>query len=269
MRFSFVVPAHNEEDVIGKCIDSILKQEGNIEAIIVNDGSSDRTKNIVEDYLINHKIIKLVNFPKGHSAAFARNRGVEKATGKWIIFIDADQILETDFLKKVGKFMKTNPEIDGSDYLVLSYNPATIFQKAWSAYRKCYPSIGLIHIIKKSVYEKLGGFDEKIFYFEDTDFMKKFHKTGYKFLGPISTKVYHIEPESWKDFVRQRKWQGRQASAKYFLPCVFPPLMLIQFFKIWFKSKDFTNTIYWIALDFVGRYISLFERIKVVLSYLL
>lgn len=262
MRFSFVIPAHNEKDVIGKCICSVIGQRGDIEIIVVNDGSSDGTKEIVEKYMKKYGKIKMINFSNGHSAAFARNRGVEKARSEWIVFIDADQIIEEKFLEKIERFLKDNIKIDGSDYIVLSYKPKTIFQKAWSAYRKCYPSMGFVYIVRKNVFCELGGFDEKIFYFEDTDFMKRFHEKKYKFKGYVNAKVYHNEPEHWKDFVRQRKWQGRQASAKYFLPCFFPPLMLVQFFKIWLKSKDFTNTVYWIVLDLIGRYISLLERIK-------
>lgn len=267
--FSIIIPAHNEEKSIGKCMDSVLKQEGDSEIVIVNDGSSDKTKSIVEKYMRKYKIIKLVNFTEGHSAAFARNRGVENANGEWIIFIDADQIIGNDSLKNIEKFISENKDMDGSDYLVFSYKPRTVFQKAWSAYRKCYPSVGFIHVIRKDIFEKMGGFNEKIFYFEDSEFRNRFIKEKYSFKGPVNAKVYHIEPEEWKEFIRQRKWQGRQAVTLYFLPCVFPPLMLMQFFKIMYKSKDFVNTIYWTVLDFIGRYVSLFERIKAILFCLL
>lgn len=261
--FSIVIPAHNEEKVIGKCLDCVIGQKKrDIEIVVVNDGSSDNTKEIVEKYARKCSKIKLINFSRGHSAAFARNAGAKIAMGGYLIFIDADQLAEKDFTERIEKFLEKNPEIDGSDYLVLSYKPETIFQKAWSAYRKCYPSIGLVHIIRKNVFDKLRGFDEKVFYFEDTEFRDRFLKQNYVFKGPISAEVHHIEPEGWKDFVRQRKWQGRQASLKYFLPCVFPPLMLIQFFKIWRKSNDFKNTVYWIVLDLIGRYVSIVERIK-------
>jgi len=257
-KFSFIIPAHNEEEVIEKCLNSVLKQKGDFEIVVVNDGSTDRTREITEKLMKKSEKIKLINFSKGHSAAFARNRGAEKAKGEWLIFIDADMTVENHFLKKVEIFLKRNPEIDGSDYLVYSHNPKTIFQKAWSAYRKCYPSIGIPHIIKNSVFKKLGGYNENIFYYEDTEFMERFNKKCKLLAG--NAKAYHIEPETWKDFVRQRKWQGRQAPLKYFLPCFFPPLILIQFFKIWKKSKEFKNSFYWMCLDLIGRYVSLWQR---------
>lgn len=258
---SIIIPAHNEENAIEKCLLSIKSQKaGNVEIIVVNDGSSDKTSEIAEKTKVCDIII---NFDKGHSAAFARNAGAKAARGKYLVFIDADQIIGEKFVAKTERFLKENPEADGSDYLAFSYNPKTIFQRAWSAYRQCYPSMGLVHIIRKNVFRKLGGFDENVFYFEDTDLMKRFHESDYKFIGPINTEVYHIEPETWKDFIRQRKWQGRQAPMKYFLPCLFPPVIIVYFFKVWRSSGELRNAVSWILLDFLGRYISLYERIKI------
>jgi glycosyltransferase involved in cell wall biosynthesis len=289
LTFSFIVPAHNEEDVIGKCLDSILKQKGNYEVIVVNDGSTDKTREIVEKYVKKYpKKIKLINFSRGHSAGFARNRGAEKARGEWIIFIDADQILEKNFLKKVENFLEKNPEIHGSDYLVYSHKPKTIFQRAWSAYRATYPSIGLIHIIKTKVFKKLNGFNEKIFYYEDTEFMERFHKAGYKFKGPINAAVYHIEPARWKDFLRQRKWQAKGVMhsfkqgkwitlLRYFGPLALLPLCLISwiplaiyFLGMWLKfaikSKQLVNSLLWVLTDYLGRMVSFVYLTILILS---
>jgi glycosyltransferase involved in cell wall biosynthesis len=258
---SVVIPAHNEEDVIEKCLNPFKSQKTkDVEIILVNDGSTDRTAEIAKKTDVCDRII---NFKEGHSAAFARNRGAEKARGKWLVFIDADMIVEKTFLNKIKRFIENN-EFDGSDYLVFSYKPKTIFQKAWSAYRKydIEASPQYVHIIRKDVFKELGGFDENIFYFEDFDFRNRFFERGYVFKGPVNTKVYHIEPATWRDFLRQKKWQGRMAPIRYFLPCIFPPLLLIQFFRILRNSKELKNTLYWIGLDFIGRYISLGERIK-------
>jgi glycosyltransferase involved in cell wall biosynthesis len=279
---SIIIPAHNEENVIGKCLSALRRQKTrDVEIIVVNDGSIDRTEEIVRKFGI---VDRIISFRDGHSAAFARNKGVEVARGKYLMFIDADQIVEKNFLKKVRDFLEKNPNIDGSDYLVYSHKPKTILQKAWSAYRKTYPSIGLIHIIKRKVFRKLNGFNEKIFYYEDTEFMERFHKSGYKFKGPINAIVYHIEPANWKDFLRQRKWQARGILSvlrvkkelpilRYFSPtlllplCYLSPIPLIVYFlyfwlKFWVKTKKWVNSFLWVGLDYLGRFISLFYFTK-------
>jgi glycosyltransferase involved in cell wall biosynthesis len=203
---SIIIPAHNEEKVTGKCLKSLKSQKTkDIEIILVNDGSTDRTVEIAKKTRIPDKII---NFDRGHSAAFARNAGAKIARGKYLIFLDADQIAEKNFVKKIKQFLQ-NEEVDATDYLVYSYKPKTIFQKAWSAFRKYHPSVGFQHVIKRKVFKKLHGFNEKIFYYEDDDLKERFLKAGYNFKGPVNAKVYHIEPESWGDFVRQRKWQAK------------------------------------------------------------
>lgn len=99
-KFSVIIPAHNEEDVIERAIKSILNQTyQNFEIIISNDGSTDKTKEIVENLIKKDKRIKILNQDKGHSAAFARNWGAEKAKGEILIFLDADTFISTNALE--------------------------------------------------------------------------------------------------------------------------------------------------------------------------
>jgi glycosyltransferase involved in cell wall biosynthesis len=273
---SIIIPTHNEEKVIGKCLKSLKSQKTkDIEIILVNDGSTDRTAEIVKKMRILDKII---NFDKGHSAAFARNAGAKIARGEYLIFLDADQIAEKNFIRKIKQFLQ-NEKVDATDYLVYSYKPKTIFQKAWSAFRKYHPSVGFPHVIKRKVFEKLHGFNEKIFYYEDDDLKERFLKACYSFKGPINAKVYHIEPENWSDFVRQRKWQAKGILSvlkekrriiilKYFIPTFLLPLcyfsflpLLIYFIYFWLKysikTKEWRNSFLWVVLDYMGRFISL------------
>ncbi|MEM3399961.1 MAG: glycosyltransferase family A protein, partial [Candidatus Micrarchaeia archaeon] len=102
---SIVIPAHNEERTIEGCVRSCLSQKIKPhEIIVVNDGSTDRTREIVEEIAKEHPEVKILNFERGHSAAFARNRGAEKATGDVLVFIDADvTLLDEDFVEKVAR----------------------------------------------------------------------------------------------------------------------------------------------------------------------
>jgi len=253
---SFVIPAHNEERHIGLCLRALHRNKGKFEIILVNDGSIDKTEEIARKAGCD----KILSFSKGHSAAFARNRGAEKAAGEYIVFLDADQLVEENFMDKCIKFLKEG-KIDGSDFLVYSYKPKTFIQHAWSAYRKAYPTMGFVHIVKRNVFMRLG-FDEKIFYHEERDFRYRFDRKGFSYLKPSNETVYHIDPENVDEFIRQRKWQGKQAGLKFFLPCILPPTILIPFFKVLIGSKDPLNSFRWLFLDFFGRYISLYYRLR-------
>ena len=274
---SIVIPAHNEEKTIGMCLKSLLPQlKNNIELIIVNDGSTDKTKEIVKSMIKKTRNVKLLNFSQGHSAAFARNRGSKLAKGSWLVFLDADHIVEKSFIKKLTEHLK-NANFDGSDYMVFSYKPRTLIQRAWSIYREMHPSTGLTHIIKRSVFKRLKGFREDIFYYEDEDLRRRFHAMGFKFCGPLPIKVFHVEPETFNDFFRQRKWQGRGIACflkrgdifvlKYFLPVVLlftlpftllPSMayFLLMIIYLAYRTRRLVDSTLWTFFDLIGRIIS-------------
>lgn len=253
---SVVIPAHNEERHIKLCLAALERNKGNFEVIVVNDGSNDKTRQMAEK---SKTVKKILNFDKSHSAAFARNRGAEISSGKYLVFIDADQIVENGFIEKVENYLRET-DADGSDFLVLSYKTDTFIQKAWSAYRKAYPTLGFVHIVRRSKFSELK-FDERIFYQEEIDFRERFDRKKFKYDGPIDAKVYHIDPGHFEEFIRQRRWQGRQAGLKYFLPCLLPLLELVPLINVYLRSKDFPNALRWFLLDLIGRYISLYYRI--------
>jgi glycosyltransferase involved in cell wall biosynthesis len=285
MRFSIIIPAHNEEEVIEKCLRALLNQTKTAyEIIVVDDGSTDNTSKIVKEFERKSKKIKINSLKggEGGSAAASRNKGSEKASGDFLIFVDADQIAEKKFLEKIQKFLKKE-DVDATDYLVYSYHPKTIFQKGWSAYRKVNPSINMPHIIKRLIFNKLK-YNEKIFYYEDGEIKERFFKRGYIYKGPTDAILYHIETKNFKDFKRQRKWQGlgiyqfvnekrNFISLKYFFPVFL--LLLLPFTYIPFllyillfwiilsiKSKDIINSLIWVLIDYLGRIISLYYFIK-------
>lgn len=102
MLVSIILPCYNVEDYLERCIDSILKQTyRHYEIIIINDGSTDGTIEICKKYekLGNIKIYEQDN--KGVSAA--RNKGIEIANGKFILFIDPDDYIEENLLEEVIK----------------------------------------------------------------------------------------------------------------------------------------------------------------------
>lgn len=100
---SIIIPVYNAESYIKKCIDSILSQKyNNFEIIIVDDGSTDSSLSIIKKY--ETKNIKIVS-KQNEGVSIARNTGLEKATGKYVFFVDSDDYLEKDCLESAIKYM--------------------------------------------------------------------------------------------------------------------------------------------------------------------
>ena len=109
MRFSIIVPAYNVQDYIVSCIDSILKQSfKDYEIILVNDGSTDATFEHCEELSKKNGCIKLVNKENGGLSS-ARNEGIRKAEGDYLLFLDGDDFWrDDDFLENLNFIIETN-----------------------------------------------------------------------------------------------------------------------------------------------------------------
>ncbi len=97
-KVSIIIPLYNVEKYIAQCIESVLNQNyTNYEMIVVNDGSTDSSVAIVKQYAENDSRIELIN-QKNSGVSAARNNGLKKATGDYVVFIDADDFVAPDFL---------------------------------------------------------------------------------------------------------------------------------------------------------------------------
>lgn len=105
---SIITPSYNTAKFIGKTIESVrIQTYQNWEMIIVDDCSSDNTDVIVAEYL-NDKRIQYLKNDKNSGAAFSRNRALREAKGKWIAFLDSDDLWLSDKLEKQITFMEKN-----------------------------------------------------------------------------------------------------------------------------------------------------------------
>lgn len=115
---SVIVPAFNVEKYIEQCITSILSQTyRNLELLIINDGSTDQTKFICENYERKDKRLKLISV-KNNGVSSARNIGLKEAKGDYIFFVDSDDWIEPETLMD----MKTSLEKSEFDCVMCSYN---------------------------------------------------------------------------------------------------------------------------------------------------
>lgn len=104
---SIVVPVYNSEKFIDQTIETVKKQTyNNWELLLVNDCSTDKSKEIIIKKIKNDDRIKLLELEKNSGAAIARNKGIENARGKYIVFLDADDLWNEKKLEKQVKFMR-------------------------------------------------------------------------------------------------------------------------------------------------------------------
>lgn len=119
-KFSFIVPVYNGEAYLAKCINSILKIEReDYEIIIVNDGSTDGTQDIICEICLNHPNIKTI-FIENSGLSVARNTGMDAAEGENIIFIDSDDWVEAELTYPMS--IMANESID-----MCFYNANNVF----------------------------------------------------------------------------------------------------------------------------------------------
>ena len=109
LKVSIIVPVFNTGEYLSNTVNSILSQTyENIELILVNDGSTDNSLNICNSFLYD-KRVKVIT-QKNAGVSVARNKGIENATGDWIMFIDSDDYIENNMLYSMIENMKNNKE---------------------------------------------------------------------------------------------------------------------------------------------------------------
>ena len=115
---SIIIPVYNVEKWLNKCIDSILSQSyENFEVILVNDGSTDKSKDICDQYSKEDKRVKVFH-NKNKGLSYSRNFGVKKSNGKYVMFVDSDDFISD--INIIDKFINIL-EKDKSDFIYTSY----------------------------------------------------------------------------------------------------------------------------------------------------
>ena len=179
---SVIIPTHNRADLVPRAIHSVLNQTfTDLECIVVDDGSVDDTQQVVQS--IDDDRLIYLRHEVNQNASSARNTGIAHAKGPLIAFLDDDDEWLTTKLEKQVPFIQSLPEsvglvycwmdyYDQNDQLVKKYHPTRkghIFQYALDG----QPIGGCpTLLIRRSVIDKIGGFDESIRRGDDDDFIQ-------------------------------------------------------------------------------------------------
>lgn len=112
VKYSVIVPVFNAEKTINRCLDSIIEQTyKDWELLLIDDGSSDNSFAICSDYSKRDRRIKVFQ-QENRGPSVARNIGLNHAVGEWICFVDSDDFISKDYLKKMDYVIQQNQELE-------------------------------------------------------------------------------------------------------------------------------------------------------------
>ncbi len=189
--FSFVIPAHQEEDRIYLTVRSVIENTFNwkIEILVINDSSTDRTGQRARDAGATVHSIKSKN------RSVARNYGASLASGKWLVFLDADVVLDKNWSKNIHEIIQSPLKVvyqgpvvpAGQENELLSFRKFYSKEKTDGTYCSFLTSDGLpqlnsaCFVIQKKHFLEIGGFDENLLRCEDSDLGYRLFIEGFIF----------------------------------------------------------------------------------------
>ncbi len=183
--FSIIIPAHNEEHTIGNLLSALEKQSyRDFEVVVSDSASEDETCKTVDTY--KKKVPSLVLLEeKTQNVSAARNNGAKYAQGEYVIFLDADVTIEEHFLKATMRHI----QVDHPSMMTVWNRPYPASFKGrliFGLMNRLVQSLQYTHpaangpciIMKRKLFESIGGFDQTIFFGEDFDIVKRAQAKG-------------------------------------------------------------------------------------------
>lgn len=218
-KFSIVIPAFNEERYLSLCLESICQNDfhkDDIEIIVVDNGSTDRTKEIAR----SHGAEVISDSVK--NVAGLRNLGASKARGEIIAFVDADCMVSRDWLKGASLYFD-EPGVVAWGSPPLPPKQATWVQRTWFFVRQNENPVQEVSwlgtanlFVRREAFALVKGFDETLITCEDTDLCYRLLKYG-KIVSDTRIEQIHLrEPSTIKEFFFKEVWRGKGSFKGFF-----------------------------------------------------
>lgn len=224
-KVSVIIPCFNAVDTIADQLETLASQHCpySMEVIVSDNGSTDDTRRVVEDYRGKLENLVVVDSSDQSGASYARNVGVEASTGDILLFCDADDIVGDEWL------MIMSDAVIKHDFVACRLDTQKLndvwLQKSWKNSQKdgpieFYPpylpcaggcSIG----VKRSLHEAVGGFDESFRSVEDIDYSWRIQLAGAKLHFIHNTEVYYRYPKKISKMYLQMRGIGENAALLY------------------------------------------------------
>ncbi len=217
---SVIIPMKNEEEYIGRCVQSVLDQdypEELIEVIVVDGGSSDSSVEIVKKLAEEHPHIKLMGGP-GVNCPAAMNIGIKHAVGELISKIDGHGYVASDFLRMSAKYlsMKGETKCVGGPIRPVPENSiaeanaitrSSIFGVGKGAYsmreKPQFVESVQCGVYMRDILEEVGLFDESLQFGEDEEVNWRIRKRGYKIFATPDIRFFYFPRNSFRKLFKQ------------------------------------------------------------------
>jgi glycosyltransferase involved in cell wall biosynthesis len=215
VSISIIIPALNEEKMIGRCLESLAKlafARDRFEVLVVDNGSRDKTLDIANSFQdrLNLKVLQKANV----RISALRNLGARAAAGDILAFLDADCLAPEDWLDRILELAPT----DGAGVLGANYllpNDSTWVGRTWHLYQEAPKSGEVSHvpagdlIMRREDFLRLGGFDESIQTNEDYELCERARKSGMQVRAFPQIGVVHLgTAQNLQVFFRKQAWHG-------------------------------------------------------------
>jgi len=213
---SIIIVNYNGKFYVERCIKAVFNNNySNFEVIVVDNGSNDGSVNFLKEIEKEKNDFKAILLDKNYGPAYARNRGVEKAKGKYIAFLDNDTVPDENWLIPLVEVMEKDENIGAcqckllflndpkkidyiGDYLsqfgflVQPVHGGEIDEEQFNRRVEILSAKSAGMFIRKEVFRNIGGFDEDYFiYLEETDLGWRTWLAGYRVILVPESKVYH------------------------------------------------------------------------------
>ena len=212
---SIIIPALNEEKMIGRCLDSLTRlalARDRFEVLVVDNGSRDKTLAVAESFRdrLNLKVLQHA----GVRISALRNLGARAAVGDIVAFLDADCLAPADWLDRILAFAPANGAgVLGAHYLLPE--DSSWVGRTWHRYQEAEKSGEVSHVpagdlvMRREDFLKLGGFDETIQTNEDYELCERARKAGLRVRAFPQIGVVHLgTAQSLRVFFRKQAWHG-------------------------------------------------------------
>jgi cellulose synthase/poly-beta-1,6-N-acetylglucosamine synthase-like glycosyltransferase len=210
VHVSFVIPLFNKEKTISSCLSAVLGNNNEYfesEIIVIDDGSRDGSDRAVRE-LGNDARLNLIK-SEHMGAAHARNVGIARSKGDWLIFLDADSVIEKGFLEAVYSHL-VDPNIFIGGWVGALNNGRLLPRliERWQICRRTTPW-GSCVVYPRKILQSIGLFDERMIAGEDGDLCLRALEHGYRcvMLPQIVARTFH--PENLVSFLKQKVKDAR------------------------------------------------------------